>query len=120
MSNDSGQFDLFRSVNLPAVDAPSAPAFVPEAPIGHQTTPKAARKGVAAKAFVAPSVAALGAPFICVRDVAQRYSVSVPTIWRWLNLGKFPSPYRIGCGSTRWAVADLDAHDLHLMQGNQK
>ena len=120
MSNDSGQFDLFRSVDLPTVATPDEPASAPEAQVGQKTAPKATRKVPAAKAFVVPPAAASSVPFIGVRDVAQRYSVSVPTIWRWLSLGKFPSPYRIGAGSTRWAVADLDAHDLQLMQGKQK
>jgi hypothetical protein len=32
MFNDPGQFDLSRSVNFPAVDAPNPPASVPEVP----------------------------------------------------------------------------------------
>ena len=120
MSNDTGQFDLFQSVNLPAVEPPIAPASMPEEPIGQATAIKAARKIATAKAFVVPPAPASIVPFIGVRDVAKRYSVSVPTIWRWLSLGKFPSPYRIGAGSTRWAVTDLDTHDLQLMPGQQK
>jgi hypothetical protein len=84
MSNDSGQFDLFRSVNFPAVDAP---ASVPEVPISHRTTPKAAPKSTAATAFDAPLMATPGLPFIRVRDVAQRYSVSVPS---WILVGADP------------------------------
>ncbi|WP_406870907.1 AlpA family phage regulatory protein [Thioclava sp. 'Guangxiensis'] len=50
--------------------------------------------------------------FISVGEVAQRYSVSVRTICRWLKIDKFPQPYRFGSGMTRWAITDLDAHDL--------
>lgn len=49
--------------------------------------------------------------YLGVRNVARRYDVSVASIWRWVAAGKFPKPHKIACGTTRWSVADLDAHD---------
>jgi prophage regulatory protein len=49
--------------------------------------------------------------YLGVRSVARRYDVSVASIWRWVAAGKFPRPYKIACGTTRWSVADLDAYD---------
>lgn len=49
--------------------------------------------------------------YLGVRSVARRYDVSVASIWRWVAAGKFPKPHKIACGTTRWSVADLDAHD---------
>jgi predicted DNA-binding transcriptional regulator AlpA len=52
------------------------------------------------------------ARFLNVRDVAARYRVSVPTIWRWLKNGKsLPAPIHLSNGTTRWRIADLDAFD---------
>lgn len=52
------------------------------------------------------------ASFLSVRNVAARYEVSVPTIWRWLKNGKgFPAPFHLSNGTTRWRIADLDAFE---------
>ena len=52
------------------------------------------------------------ASFLSVRNVAARYEVSVPTIWRWLKNGKsLPAPIHLSNGTTRWRIADLDAFD---------
>lgn len=57
--------------------------------------------------------------FLSVSEVALRYSVSVPTIWRWQKLGTFPHCYRIGGGTSRWALSELQAYDLQLSQGGR-
>ena len=49
--------------------------------------------------------------FLNDREVAERYSVSRPTVWRWVSEGHLPKPVKVGPGSTRWRIADLDAHD---------
>lgn len=47
-------------------------------------------------------------PFLRDIQVAHRYGVSRPTIWRWLKNGKIPKPLIIGAGSTRWRSSDLE------------
>lgn len=51
--------------------------------------------------------------YLSDRDVARRYSVSRPTIWRWVKdkVG-FPSPIKIGKGTTRWHIEDLKVYEL--------
>lgn len=46
---------------------------------------------------------------IRVKELAQNLSVSKATVWRWVALGKFPKPLRIGAGTTVWRVEDVDA-----------
>ncbi len=41
------------------------------------------------------------------KQLAERYSVSRATIWRWNKEGHLPPPAKIG-GATRWRVADAD------------
>ena len=40
-----------------------------------------------------------------------RYPLSAATIWRWVKLGMFPAPVRLGPQVTAWKVEDLDAWD---------
>lgn len=120
MSSKSDQFDLFSLALATASNAPTAAQRLYAKRDVPKNGQKAAEKAATAQTSSIAGTTVPHAPFICVGDVAIRYSVSVPTIWRWLKLGKLPSPYRIGCGSTRWAVSDLDAHDQRLMQGAQK
>ncbi len=49
--------------------------------------------------------------FLSVEQVAKRYDVSTDSIWRWVRQKKFPSPVRVGAGTTRWRRADLNEHD---------
>jgi len=51
--------------------------------------------------------------FLTVADVAERLTVSVPTIWRWAREGAIPSPVKIG-GATRWKLSDLEAFEASL------
>lgn len=58
--------------------------------------------------------------FLSVKDVALRYVVSVPTIWRWVAKGRdFPHPIKIAQSTTRWAIADLEAYDVLLRVGDR-
>lgn len=41
-------------------------------------------------------------------EVARRYDISRPTIWRWVKQGQFPQPTKLSCGASRWRVADLE------------
>ena len=49
--------------------------------------------------------------YYCVQTTANRYDVSVPTIWRWVKLGKFPSPIKFSPGCSRWNSFSLEAWD---------
>jgi len=46
---------------------------------------------------------------VYLRDtaLAKRYSVSRPTIWRWVKKGTLPKPLKLPGGSTRWSLVDL-------------
>lgn len=59
-----------------------------------------------------------GTPVEWARDVqlAERYSVSRATIWRWTKDGKLPQPARIG-SCVRWRVADCDAAIVEEVDG---
>lgn len=54
------------------------------------------------------------APFLSVDQVAKRYNVSTDSIWRWVRIKTFPSPFRIGTGITRWRRADVEQYDSTL------
>jgi predicted DNA-binding transcriptional regulator AlpA len=41
-------------------------------------------------------------------DIAIRYGISRATIWRWVKNNKFPRPIKLGAGSTRWRLSDLE------------
>lgn len=50
--------------------------------------------------------------FLSVKEVANRYSLSVPTIWRYLATNpSFPKPHRFEGGPTRWRLGDLRAYE---------
>jgi len=44
-------------------------------------------------------------------QLAERYSVSRPTIWRWVARGLFPRPVKLSPGTTRWSMADIERHE---------
>lgn len=44
--------------------------------------------------------------FISARNVADRYQISIATVYRWCKEHKLPQPRRLN-DSTRWSVADL-------------
>ncbi|MFN7185442.1 MAG: helix-turn-helix transcriptional regulator [Alphaproteobacteria bacterium] len=47
--------------------------------------------------------------FLSVKHVAQKYNVSVATIWRWANdpATGFPKPVSLSPGCTRWRLSML-------------
>jgi predicted DNA-binding transcriptional regulator AlpA len=46
--------------------------------------------------------------YLSVRHVAERFDVSVNTVWRWAALNpRFPKPIKLGPGCSRWRLADL-------------
>lgn len=49
--------------------------------------------------------------YLSDKDLAARYGVIRGTIWRWLSEGRLPAPVHIGPNTTRWRLADLEAHE---------
>lgn len=48
--------------------------------------------------------------YLTDRQVAERLSVSKPTVWRWVNvLPDFPQPIKLGPNTTRWRLDDIEA-----------
>ena len=46
--------------------------------------------------------------YLSVRHVAERFDVSVNTVWRWAALNpQFPKPVKLGPGCSRWKLSDL-------------
>ncbi|MBW6419352.1 AlpA family phage regulatory protein [Celeribacter sp. PS-C1] len=53
--------------------------------------------------------------FLNVDEVAERYSTSKASIWRWCKtVAHFPKPLKIGPNCTRWRTADLEKYEQHL------
>lgn len=53
-----------------------------------------------------------GEQYLPVKQVANRYSVSVPTIWRWSKEDEaFPRPRVIRKGTSRWRLSELLAFE---------
>ncbi|WP_417743780.1 helix-turn-helix transcriptional regulator [Salipiger sp.] len=53
--------------------------------------------------------------FLKDSEVAERYSISRPTVWRWAKSRPgFPQPIPLAEGTTRWAIADLEAFERSL------
>jgi len=43
------------------------------------------------------------------KQVAERFGVTRPTVWRWMHNGDFPEPVRLTKGCTRWRLSDVEA-----------
>ena len=44
------------------------------------------------------------------KSLANYFSVSKASIWRWSNSGKLPKPRRIGENTTRWLWSEVLEH----------
>jgi len=42
--------------------------------------------------------------YLTVHEVAERFGVSTPTIWRWLKASQLPKPVKLSAGCTRWNI----------------
>lgn len=49
--------------------------------------------------------------FLSPAQVARRYGVSLPTLWRWRQAGRLPEPRRLGANTVRWHLDDLAAFE---------
>lgn len=41
-------------------------------------------------------------------QLAEIYSVSRATIWRWASAGRLPQPVKLSPGCTRWKLAEIE------------
>jgi prophage regulatory protein len=51
-------------------------------------------------------------------QVAERYGVSIPTVWTWARAkdGRLPQPHKLAENTTRWRLSELEAHDDELAE----
>lgn len=63
--------------------------------------------------LVTPQSKNVGAKYLRVGQVAQRYGVSIATVWRWADEDNnpFPKPIRLSKGTTRWNLDELETHE---------
>lgn len=54
----------------------------------------------------------MNSKFISDHKVAAMFGVSKATVWRWASSGILPKPVKLGPNTTRWRVADLEAHEV--------
>jgi len=52
--------------------------------------------------------------FVTDRQLAERYSVSRASIWRWVRTGQLPQPIYLASGTTRWNLEDVVQHEQRL------
>lgn len=44
-------------------------------------------------------------------ELAERFNVSRPTVWRWAAKGDFPAPVQLSPGCSRWYGPTVDEWD---------
>ena len=49
--------------------------------------------------------------WLTAAQVAERYGVSIPTVWTWAKTERLPVPHKIAENTTRWRLCELDAFD---------
>ncbi|EYD75855.1 phage transcriptional regulator, AlpA [Rubellimicrobium mesophilum DSM 19309] len=54
--------------------------------------------------------------YLSDKQVAQRFAVTRPTIWRWARAADFPKPVSLSPGCTRWRLADVEAWEAARAQ----
>ena len=42
------------------------------------------------------------------KQLADRFGVNRPTVWRWVKQAGLPKPIKLSGGCTRWRLADLE------------
>lgn len=58
--------------------------------------------------------------YLSVRDVADRYAISIQTVWRHTKHNPdFPKPIKILTGSTRWRVSEILAYEAARQEADQ-
>jgi len=56
--------------------------------------------------------------FITDKQVAERYAISRPSVWRWVREQHMPPPEAIGPNTKRWRVKTLDDWDSQRVRGS--
>ena len=46
--------------------------------------------------------------YVTVKFLSEYLSLSEPSIWNAVRNGSLPAPYRLGKGSTRWRLSEVD------------
>lgn len=49
--------------------------------------------------------------YLTDRQLAEHYSVSRATIWRWVQQGRLPQPIQISPGTTRFSAEAIEQRD---------
>ena len=60
------------------------------------------------------AITPLPRPYLTEQEVAARFAVSPDSIRRWIRDGKFPRGVRVGKGTTRWRLSDIEAYEASL------
>jgi len=50
----------------------------------------------------------MGNIYLSDKQVAERYSVTRGTVWRWVRERDFPQPIKLSPGCVRWSLAVLE------------
>jgi prophage regulatory protein len=57
--------------------------------------------------------------YLTDRQLAEHYSVSRATIWRWVQQGRLPQPVQISAGTTRFSAEAIDQRDREREAGTE-
>ena len=60
------------------------------------------------------------AEFLKVRRLAEMLDISTRTLYRKVARGEFPKPVRIGKGTTRWRLRDIEAYLVRAQKGVER
>jgi predicted DNA-binding transcriptional regulator AlpA len=52
-------------------------------------------------------------------QLAERFGVDRVTIWKWVKRGGFPKPVKLSPGCTRWRMADIEAWEAKISEGER-
>lgn len=52
-------------------------------------------------------------------QLAERFGVDRATIWRWVRRDGFPCPIKLSPGCTRWRMADIEAWEAKISEGER-
>lgn len=47
--------------------------------------------------------------YVSAAQLAERYSVSTDSIWRWASKGRLPRPVQLSPSCTRWRLDEVEA-----------
>ena len=53
-------------------------------------------------------------PWLSPKDLADRYGVSLVSIWRWTKAERLPQPHKIGPNCVRYCAAEVEKHEARL------